>query len=62
MHQPLLADKHDDYWPAGKLKEGGAETGKWQELTPIASSTCTVFPNQDTRVQTEQSDLAWALW
>jgi len=30
--QPLLADKHHGYWPAGKLNEGGAETGRWQGL------------------------------
>lgn len=62
VYQPLLADKQDGYWPAGELQEGKASTGKWQELTPTASSTCAVFPHQDTQVQAEQSDFAWALW
>ena len=62
VYQPLLAEKQDGYWPAGALKEGNAETGKWQELAPTASSTCAVFPHRDTLIQAKQSDFAWALW
>jgi len=62
VYQPLLADSHDGYWPAGALKEGDAATGKWQELTPTLSNTCAVFPHSDTRKQAQQGDYAWALW
>jgi hypothetical protein len=50
------------YWPAGELKEGDAATGKWQELTPTLSNACAVFPHDDTKVQAQQGDYAWALW
>ncbi|QQC65458.1 TIGR03756 family integrating conjugative element protein [Paraburkholderia ginsengisoli] len=62
VYQPLLADPHDGYWPAGALMESDATTGKWQELTPTLSKTCAVFPNTDTQVQATQGDYAWALW
>lgn len=62
VYQPLLADAHDGYWPAGELVESDAATGKWQELTPTLSQTCAVFPHDDTRVQAQRGDYAWALW
>jgi integrating conjugative element protein (TIGR03756 family) len=62
VYQPLLASARDGYWPAGELKEGDASTGKWQELTPTLSSTCAVFPHNDTQVQAQRGDYAWALW
>jgi integrating conjugative element protein (TIGR03756 family) len=62
VYQPLLADDEDGYWHAGELIESDASTGKWQELTPTLSSTCAVFPHEDTHVQAEQGDYAWALW
>jgi integrating conjugative element protein (TIGR03756 family) len=62
VYQPLLADSQDGYWPAGELKESDASTGKWQELTPRMSSSCTVFPHTSAITQAQQGDYAWALW
>ncbi|WP_425057015.1 TIGR03756 family integrating conjugative element protein [Sodalis ligni] len=62
VYQPLLANAHDGYWPAGELLEGDASTGKWQELTPTLSSNCAVFPHNNAQVQAQQGDYAWALW
>ena len=42
--------------------EGDASTGKWQELTPVLSSSCTVFPRTGFLTQAQQGDYAWALW
>jgi hypothetical protein len=42
--------------------EGDASTGKWQELTPVLSSSCTVFPRSGFLTQAQQGDYAWALW
>lgn len=62
VYQPLLAEAHDGYWPAGALLEGDASTGKWQELTPSLSDRCAVFPHEDVRWQAQRGDYAWALW
>jgi integrating conjugative element protein (TIGR03756 family) len=62
LYQPLLANARDGYWPAGALIESDAATGKWQELTPRLSRSCTVFPHSGTRVQAQRGDYAWALW
>jgi len=62
VYQPLLANAHDGYWPAGALMETDASTGKWQELTPRLSSTCAVFPHSGSLTQAQQGDYAWALW
>lgn len=62
VYQPLLASPADGYWPAGALLESDASTGKWQELTPTLSNSCTVFPHGRTRVQAQRGDYAWALW
>lgn len=62
VYQPLVADAHDGYWPAGALIEGDAATGKWQELTPTLSTTCAVFPNSNAHRQATRGDYAWALW
>ncbi|MDR0577986.1 MAG: TIGR03756 family integrating conjugative element protein [Candidatus Accumulibacter sp.] len=62
VYQPLLANAREGYWPAGELKEGDISTGKWQELTPAKSDTCAVFPHNDTKVQAQRGDYAWALW
>ena len=47
---------------AGMVVEGDASTGKWQELTPVLSSSCTVFPRSGFLTQAQQGDYAWALW
>jgi len=62
VYQPLLANSRPGYWPAGALMEGDASTGKWQELTPVLSSSCTVFPRSGFLTQAQQGDYAWALW
>ena len=62
VYWPLLAEAKDGYWPAGELKESDASTGKWQELTPTLSNACAVFPHDDTKVQAQRGDYAWALW
>ena len=43
--------------PAGALMEGDASTGKWQELTPVLSSSCTVFPRSGFLTQAQQGRL-----
>jgi len=62
VYQPLLAGSQAGYWPAGALMETDASTGKWQELTPTLSGSCTVFPHSGPRVQAQRGDYAWALW
>jgi len=62
VYQPLFASARDGYWPAGALVESDASTGKWQELTPVMSPTCTVFPHSGFLTQAPQGDYAWALW
>ncbi|MFB1118448.1 TIGR03756 family integrating conjugative element protein [Dickeya dadantii] len=62
VYQPLLTNAHDGYWPAGALMENDASTGKWQELAPGLSSSCTVFPHNGPLTQARQDDYAWALW
>ncbi|WP_285374236.1 TIGR03756 family integrating conjugative element protein [Pseudomonas sp. lyk4-TYG-107] len=62
VYQPLLAKAKPGYWPAGAVKESDPQTGKWQELTPNASKTCTTFPNDAVHGQSPRGDYAWALW
>lgn len=62
VYQPVLASARDGYWPAGELVETDPSTGKWQALTPRASSSCAVFPHDDSLTQAHQGDYAWALW
>lgn len=63
VYQPLLAQPHDGYWPAGPLIETDASTGKWQELTPELSMHCAVFPDGATlHQQAVDGAYAWALW
>lgn len=62
VYQPMRALPEPGYWPAGDLLEGDAKTGKWQQLTPIVSPTCAVFPNNSPSVQATDEAYAWALW
>lgn len=62
VYQPLLAAPSDGYWPAGPLFETNPLTGKWQELTPVFTNTCAVFPNPIPHLQAQQGDYAWTLW
>jgi integrating conjugative element protein (TIGR03756 family) len=66
VYQPLLPSPAlvaaGGYWPAGPLIESIAETGKWQQLTPILSPICATFPNFLPQVQATAGAYAWALW
>ncbi len=62
VYQPLLANARDGYWSAGALIESDASTGKWQQLTPRLSNSCTVFPHAGSLPQAQRGDYAWALW
>jgi integrating conjugative element protein (TIGR03756 family) len=62
VYQPLLAQPQPGYWPAGPLIESNVFTGKWQELTPVLSPLCAVFPNILPHVQATDGGYAWALW
>jgi integrating conjugative element protein (TIGR03756 family) len=62
VYRPLLANAQPGYWPAGAVKEDSPQTGKWQELFPSQSKTCTTFPNNAPHVQSQRGDYAWALW
>lgn len=62
VYRPLRATPYPGYWPAGPLVESQASTGKWQELAPHLSSSCTVFPHNGFLTQARQGDYAWALW
>jgi len=60
--EPAAVDEQDGYWPPGALVESDASTGMWQELVPTLSSSCAVFPHNNTRVQAKDGAYAWALW
>lgn len=63
VYKPLLANRKDGYWPAGALKENDASTGKWQQLAPVQSQSCKVFPDNKTlHDQAEDGAYAWTLW
>ncbi|MCD5986497.1 TIGR03756 family integrating conjugative element protein [Pseudomonas sp. CDFA 553] len=62
VYQPLLAQVQPGYWPAGELREGEIRTGKWQQLAPVVSQTCGVFPDQSSAMQSQDGGYAWALW
>lgn len=63
VYQPLLAMPHDGYWPAGPLIESNPITGMWQELTPLLSPICGVFPDPiPEHLQATDGGYAWALW
>lgn len=62
VYQPMVARPKDGYWPAGALKEGNSASGKWQELTPMLSPSCAVFPNVGPQIEAQDGGYAWALW
>jgi integrating conjugative element protein (TIGR03756 family) len=62
VYQPLIAQERAGYWPAGPLIEGDPTTGKWQELVPTLSNTCSTFPHSRRRVQAADGGYVWALW
>ncbi|BBP76674.1 integrating conjugative element protein [Pseudomonas sp. Ost2] len=62
VYRPLLAPASPGYWPAGELRESDAQTGKWQALTPTASTACSVFPEPGPHLQAIDGGYAWSLW
>ena len=62
VYRPLLADARPAYWPAGPLIESDPTTGKWQELVPTLSNTCSSFPHTRRRMQAVDGGYVWALW
>ena len=63
VYQPLLAVPQDGYWPAGPLIESNPITGMWQELTPLLSPICGVFPDPSLEhLQATDGGYTWALW
>lgn len=62
VYQPLIAMPQPGYWPAGELRETEIRTGKWQQLAPITSPTCSVFPDASPALQATDGGYAWALW
>lgn len=62
VYKPLLALPLPGTWPAGPLFETQPRTGKWQQLSPITSPTCSVFPDPLPALQAQDGGYAWALW
>lgn len=62
VYQPLLALPTPGYWPAGPLMETDPTTGMWQQLTPVLSPICAVFPDPLPHLQATDGGYAWALW
>lgn len=62
VYQPLLAPARPGYWPAGELRETEVRTGKWQQLAPVVTNSCDVFPDSSPTVQAMDGGYAWALW
>ncbi|WP_296180326.1 TIGR03756 family integrating conjugative element protein [Pseudomonas sp. UBA1879] len=62
VYFPLLALPRPGYWPAGPVLESNPSTGRWQELTPVLSPGCAVFPSITPNVESHDGGYAWALW
>jgi integrating conjugative element protein (TIGR03756 family) len=62
VYLPMLALPYWGYWPAGPLWEGNPLTGKWQELSPMMSPSCTTFPSIGPQIESLDGGYAWALW
>lgn len=46
IYNSINADSARGYWPAGEIREGDADTGKWQQLVPSGGpSGCITFPD-----------------
>jgi integrating conjugative element protein, PFL_4710 family len=49
-------------WFPPPVKEGDAKTHKWQQLHPVTSQSCAIFPDNPPSMLSENSSYAWALW
>lgn len=48
-------------WFPPPVKEGDAKTHKWQQLHPVTSQSCAIFPDNPPSLS-ENGSYAWALW
>ena len=49
-------------WFPPPVKEGDAKTHKWQQLHPVTSQSCAIFPDNPPSMLSENDSYAWALW
>ena len=49
-------------WFPPPVKEGDAKTHKWQQLHPVPSQSCAIFPDNPPSMLSENGSYAWALW
>ena len=49
-------------WFPPPVKEGDAKTHKWQQLHPVTSQSCAIFPDNPPSMLSEHGSYAWALW
>ena len=49
-------------WFPPPLKEGDVKTHKWQQLHPVTSQSCAIFPDNPPSMLSENGSYAWALW
>lgn len=49
-------------WFPPPVKEGDAKTHKWQQLHPVTSQSCAIFPDNPPSMLSENGSYAWALW
>ena len=49
-------------WFPPPVKEGDAKTHKWQQLHPLTSQSCAIFPDNPPSMLSENGSYAWALW
>ena len=49
-------------WFPPPVKAGDAKTHKWQQLHPVTSQSCAIFPDNPPSMLSENGSYAWALW
>lgn len=49
-------------WFPPPVKEGDVKTHKWQQLHPVTSQSCAIFPDNPPSMLSENGSYAWALW
>ena len=49
-------------WFPPPVKEGDEKTHKWQQLHPVTSQSCAIFPDNPPSMLSENGSYAWALW
>lgn len=62
VYQPMTASASPGYWPPSPVMENtGTRNHKWQQLSPLLSTSCAVFPDSPNPIATD-GNYAWALW